>query len=218
MMRRIEPKTTTRRELLMITGAAVATGGAAQALGTDAFAQTVVGKIKAIGFDAFTIFNPLSVDAAIDEIVPGKGSQLATAWRTRIFEYCWLRTLNQTYVDFWHILDDALVFTFKAAKIELKPDARDKFMDTFLHLKPWLDSVEALKSMRQAGIRLAYVSNLTPKMLMVNSESAGISDLFEHILSTDRVKAYKPDPRAYQMAEIVFNLPRENIVFVAFGG
>jgi 2-haloacid dehalogenase len=50
------------------------------------------------------------------------------------------------------------------------------------------------------------------------SQSAGILDLFEHILSTDRVKAYKPDPRAYQMAEVVFNLPRENIVFAAFGG
>ena len=72
--------------------------------------------------------------------------------------------------------------------------------------------------MRQAGIRLAYVSNLTPKMLTVMSQSAGISDLFEHILSTDRVKAYKPDPRAYQMAEVVFNLPRESIVFAAFGG
>src|SRR6478735_5316106 len=101
MIRQLEPKTTTRRDLL-IAGAAVATGGAAQVLGTDAFAQTGVGKIKAIGFDAFTIFNPLSVDAAIDEIFPGKGGQLAAAWRTRIFEYCWLRTLNQTYVDFWH--------------------------------------------------------------------------------------------------------------------
>jgi 2-haloacid dehalogenase len=218
MTRQIEPKTTTRRDLLMIAGAAVAAGGAAQVLGTDAFAQTNAGKIKAIGFDAYTIFNPLSVDAVIDETFPGKGTQLASAWRTRIFEYCWLRTLNRTYVDFWQVLDDALLFAFKAAKIELKPDARDKFMDAFLRVKPWPDSVEALKSMRQAGIRLAYVSNLTPNMLTVMGQSAGISDLFEHILSTDRVKAYKPDPRAYQMAEVVFNLPRENIVFAAFGG
>jgi 2-haloacid dehalogenase len=218
MIRQIEPKTTTRRDLLRMTGAAAAAGGAAQVFGTDAFAQTAVGKTKAVGFDAFTIFNPLSVDAVIDEIFPGKGTQLASAWRTRIFEYCWLRTLNHTYVDFWHILDDALVFAFKAAKIELKPDARDKFMDAFLRVKPWPEAVEALKSMRQAGIRLAYVSNLTPKMLTEMSQSAGILDLFEHILSTDRVKAYKPDPRAYQMAEVVFNLPRESIVFAAFGG
>jgi 2-haloacid dehalogenase len=112
MIRQIE-KTTTRRNLLMMAGAAAAAGGAAQTLGTEAFAQTAAGNVKAIGFDAFTIFSPLSVDAAIDDVFPGKGSQLATAWRTRIFEYCRLRTLNQTYVDFWHILDDALVFAFK---------------------------------------------------------------------------------------------------------
>ena len=53
---------------------------------------------------------------------------------------------------------------------------------------------------------------------MTNSQNAGISDLFEHILSTDRVNAYKPDPRAYKMAEVAFNLPRESIVFAAFGG
>jgi 2-haloacid dehalogenase len=218
MTRQIELITTTRRDLLMMTGAAVVAGGAAQMLGTDAFAQTTTGKIKAIGFDAYTIFNPFSVDAVIDETFPGKGTQLASAWRTRIFEYCWLRTLNRTYVDFWQVLEDALVFAFKAAKIELKPDARDKFMDAFLRVKPWPDSVEALKSIRQAGIRLAYVSNLTPKMLTEMSQSAGIADLFEQILSTDRVKAYKPDPRAYQMAEVVFNLPRESILFAAFGG
>ena len=132
MIRQIEPKTTTRRGLLMMTGAAAAAGGAAQVLGTDAFAQAAVGKIKAIGFDACTIFDPLSVNAVIDEIFPGKGSQLATAWRARIFEYCWLRTLNQTYVDFWHIMDDALVFAFKAAKIELNPArATNSWTDSF---------------------------------------------------------------------------------------
>jgi 2-haloacid dehalogenase len=123
--------------------------------------ETAKGNIKAIGFDAFTIFDPFSVDAVIEENFPGKGTQLANAWRTRIFEYCWQRTLNQTYVDFWQVLDDALTFAFKAAKAELKPDVRAKLMDAFLQLKPWPDSVEALQSMRKAGIRLAYVSNLT---------------------------------------------------------
>jgi 2-haloacid dehalogenase len=37
-------------------------------------------------------------------------------------------------------------------------------------------------------------------------------------LSTDAVKAYKSDPRAYQMAETGFELAREDIVFAAFGG
>ena len=38
------------------------------------------------------------------------------------------------------------------------------------------------------------------------------------MLSTDRVKAYKTDPRAYKMPEDAFKLPRKSIVFAAFGG
>jgi 2-haloacid dehalogenase len=212
------PLNPSRRSLLITAGADVAVGAAFQAIGTSALAQSAKGTVKAIGFDAFTIFNPFSVDAVIEENFPGKGTQLANAWRTRIFEYCWQRTLNRTYVDFWQVLDDALTFAFKAAKAELKPDVRAKLMDAFLQLKPWPDSVEALQSMRKAGIRLAYVSNLTPKMLNAVSQNAGIAGYFEHVLSTDRVKAYKTDPRAYKMAEDAFKLPRKSIVFAAFGG
>ena len=65
-------------------------------------------------------------------------------------------------------------------------------MDAFLQLKPFPDSVGALKAMRGAEIRLAYVSDLTPRMLKAITESAGVADLFEHLLSTDAVSAFKP--------------------------
>jgi len=42
--------------------------------------------------------------------------------------------------------------------------------------------------------------------------------LVTHVLSTDRVRAYKPDPRAYQMGVDAFGLPRDAIAFGAFGG
>jgi 2-haloacid dehalogenase len=91
-------------------------------------------------------------------------------------------------------------------------------MNALLELKPYPTSVAALKALRDHGLRLAYLSNLTPTLLAGLSRAAGISDLFEHSLSTDRVRAYKPDPRAYQMAEKAFGLWREEILFSAFGG
>jgi 2-haloacid dehalogenase len=209
---------TTRRQLLV--GATLAAGAASQIAIGPAFSQAVstTGKIKAVAFDLFTIFNPLSVDDVIEQQFPGKGKQLATAWRTRIFEYCWLRTLNQNYVDFRHVLDDALTFTFEAAKVDLESPVRAKLMDAFLQFKPWPDSVAALSAMRKAGIRLAPLSTFTEKMLKTNCTNAGIADQFEHYLTTDRVRAFKPDPRAYRMAEETFKLRRDEIVFAAFGG
>jgi len=49
-------------------------------------------------------------------------------------------------------------------------------------------------------------------------KSSGLEGIFEPSLSTDRVRAYKPDPRAYQMGIDALNLKREEIVFAAFGG
>ncbi len=72
-------------------------------------------------------------------------------------------------------------------------------LEAFLQLKPRVDTIAALHSMKAAGVRLAYVSNFSEAMLAQNSRNAGIDDLFEHILSTDRVKAFKPDPRDVTM-------------------
>jgi 2-haloacid dehalogenase len=43
----------------------------------------------------------------------GRGFEVGNAWRTRQFEYTWLRTLTGTYVDFWHVTGEALTFTAK---------------------------------------------------------------------------------------------------------
>jgi 2-haloacid dehalogenase len=55
-------------------------------------------------------------------------------------------------------------------------------------------------------------------MLNANVHSAGLQGFFEEHLSTDLVRAYKPDPRAYRMGLDHFKLPPEQIAFAAFGG
>lgn len=89
-------------------------------------------------------------------------------------------------------------------------------MEAYLTIKAYPDVLPALQALRLAGIRLAFVSNMTERMLDAATRSSGLDGLFEQILSTDRVRAYKPDPRAYQMAIDAFGLRREDIVFAAF--
>jgi 2-haloacid dehalogenase len=42
--------------------------------------------------------------------------------------------------------------------------------------------------------------------------------VFEHVLSTDKIRTYRPDPRACRMAIDAFGLKCEEITFVAFAG
>jgi 2-haloacid dehalogenase len=214
-----------RRELMRLATAGATAGLLAHtttnALADDAVAGATTAPhrpIKAIAFDAFTVFDPRSVVAIADGVFPGKGAEFAAAWRTRQFEYCWLRTLTGHYADFWHVTADALDYTARAMKLDLSAAQRDTLMNAYLALPAYPDAQPALRAMKQSGLRLAFLSNMTAEMLTTLTKRAGIADLFDPHLSTDAVRAYKPDPRAYQMGLDAFGLPREQIAFSAFGG
>ncbi len=175
-------------------------------------------QIKAIAFDAFPIFDPRPVLALAERLFPGKGAELSNAWRTRQFEYQWLRALSGQYADFWRATDDSLKFAAALLKLDLTPDKHKKLMGAYLELKAWPDAHAALASLRASGVRLALLSNATPAILDAGIRNSGLEGVFEHVLSTDSIRAYKPDPRAYQLGVDAFGLPKEEILFVAFAG
>jgi 2-haloacid dehalogenase len=174
--------------------------------------------IRAVAFDLFTIFDPRSVTAAVEAALPGRGAAFALAWRTRQFEYAWLRAAAGRYADFRTITDDALGVTAREHRLELGPAVRTRLVDAYTELTPWPDSVTALHAMRRAGLRLASLANYSPAMIAALLRRAGIDDLFEHQISTDPARTFKPDPRAYQLGVDRFGLARDQIAFAAFGG
>jgi 2-haloacid dehalogenase len=207
--------TATRRELLTLAASAAGAGLFPSAKAAE---SVMPRRFKAIAFDAFVIFDPRSISALAEELFPGKGARLSEVWRARQFEYGWLRMAMGRYADFSQITGDALTFAAKTLKIELAPEQRSRLMEASRELKPWPGVVEGLKSLRNAGVRLAFLSNSTPDALAARTKASGLEGLFEHQLSTDTIKTYKPDPRAYAMAVEAFALPAENILFAAFGG
>jgi len=91
-------------------------------------------------------------------------------------------------------------------------------MNAWLQLTCWPDVPTALQALRNSGVRIGFLSNMTAKMLEAGIRNCGLRDLFEYVLSTDRVRVYKPDPRAYHMAIDAFRLRRHEIAFAAFAG
>jgi len=174
--------------------------------------------IKAIAFDALTTFDPRPVFALAEKLFPNKGTALGNAWRTRQFEYTWLRSVSQHYADFWKVTEDALVFAANMLQLDLSTEKRAQLMAAYLDLKAYADVRPALESLKQAGIRLAFLSNMTLAMLDAATKNSGLEGMFEFALSTDKVHTYKPDPRAYQMGIDAFGLQRHEILFAAFGG
>ena len=204
-----------RRQFLI----SATTGAAMTALTGTILAQPEKARrFKAVAFDAFPIFDPRPIFRLATELVPAKGDELVSLWRTRQFEYTWLRTLSARYVDFPTVTREALDFAARALGIELGPDARNRLLQGYFHLQAWPDALPALQRLKQAGLRLGFLSNFSREMLVSNTRTAGLERFFEKILSTDQVRAFKPDPRAYQMGVDAFGLPPHEIVFAAFAG
>ncbi|WP_448697348.1 haloacid dehalogenase type II [Mucilaginibacter sp. AW1-3] len=173
---------------------------------------------KAIAFDGLAIFDPRPVFKLAQELFPEHGAELVSQWKTRQFEYTWLRNQMGNYADFFTVTRDALAFAAKALKLELDEAKKQQLMQAFLNLHAWPDVAGALKTLKQAGIKLTLLSNFTDEMMQKGIENSGLTGVFDHALSTDKVKKFKPDPSAYQMAIDAFKLPKQDILFVSFAG
>jgi 2-haloacid dehalogenase len=207
-----------RREFITLAAGGIAVnllGPVTRVLAGEPFSKL---PLKAIAFDAFPIFDPRPVFALAEQLFPGNGNDLSNAWRTRQFEYTWLRVTAGNYADFWQVTREALEFAADQLKLELTQEKRERLMNAYLELKTWPDVMPALTSLKKSGFRLSLLSNLTPAMLDADVKSAGLTGMFEQILSTDQAKTYKPDPRAYQLGVDALGLKRNEILFVAFAG
>lgn len=172
--------------------------------------------IRAIAFDAYgTLFDVYSVGALAEQLFPGKGAELAAQWRDTQIGYTRVRTLSDRYIPFWELTQDALVFSARKLGLNLTDDARKRLMSQYACLSAFPENLGALKELKKMGVQLAILSNGTPDMLDIAVKSAGMSGLFDHLLSVESVKKYKTAPEAYQLGPDAFKLPTREILFVS---
>ncbi|MBS1523855.1 MAG: haloacid dehalogenase type II [Bacteroidetes bacterium] len=195
-------------------------GLAAIQLQDSSFAQTNPNtrKVKAIVFDGFVIFNSAPVFRLADDLFKEKSSELCKLWRTKQFEYTWLRTAANKYKDFWQVTEDALIFASKQAGVSLAADQKQQLMDAYLELEVWPDVKDGLIKLKELGFSLSFLSNFTVSMLTSSLRHNHLEPYFDHLLSTDQVGFFKPGPSAYQMGIRATGLKKEEILFAAFGG
>lgn len=175
-------------------------------------------RFKAVAFDYFVIFDANSIVPEVEKAFPGKGAEFTKMWRAKQFEYCFLRTIASRHADFFKVTEDALVYTAEAMKLDLSPETRKRLLNAYLALKPWPDTVDALRKLKASGVRIIAIANFSPQMLRSNADGAGITDLFEELVSTEANGTFKPDPRAYELGMKRLHLKKKDIVFAAFGG
>jgi len=204
-----------RRTFMQLAGSAALAGAIS---GTAPSSAIHPSRYKAVAIDAFPIFDPRPIAKLTKSLFPERGSELLNEWRTRQFEYQWLRALSGQYVDFLQSTRDSLLFATEQLGISLSEEKENELMSAWSNLQIWPDAADAIGELRAMGLRLAFLTNMTGAMIGDGLKAAKLESQFEAIISTDRIKTYKPAPAAYQLGVEHFGVPKEEILFVAFAG
>ncbi len=170
--------------------------------------------IRALVFDAYgTLFDVHSISIACEAMFPGRGADISRLWRTKQLEYTWLRSLMDRYADFETITRDALVYACGALGLELAQSNALGLIESYRQLSAFSEVKDALAAMHSR--KRAILSNGSPAMLNTLVEHAGMSRLFDAIISVDELKMFKPHPSVYGLATRYLGVSASEIGFVS---
>jgi len=121
-------------------------------------------------------------------------------WFNQLIQSALVATVTDAYADFGTIGGAALEMT--AARLGIAPAAADRaqILGAIRTLPPHPEVPESLVRLRDAGLRLAALTNSTANVAVDQLTHAGLADYFEQILSADMVRRLKPAPEPYRMA------------------
>jgi len=177
------------------------------------------GEVGAVLFDLFgTLLDLAGLIAPCDLAAPGRGAELAAAWRRQQLEISWLRTAMRSFVDFEHVTRDALDGAVEELGLDLAPEARDDLLPAFERLPVAAGAVETLEDLRRQGIATGVLTNASRATLNRVLPRTRLDRLVDHALSVEAVACFKPDPAVYRLAAEASGLEPARIGFVTANG
>jgi len=136
-------------------------------------------------------------------------------WFQQVLQSALVATVTGSYSDFGTVGGAALEMTAARRGIGLSDEDRRDILGGMRELPPHPEVPEALDRLRDAGIRLAALTNSTEEVANAQLSNAGIADRFEQILSADTVKRLKPAPEPYRAAAKSLAIGIEEVRLVA---
>jgi len=121
-------------------------------------------------------------------------------WFSQLLQSALVATVTDAYTDFGAVGRAALQMTAERNSVALTDEDRDAILGGMRRLPPHPEVAGALGRLRDAGVRLATLTNSTQEVAEAQLANAGLTDLFEQILSADSVRRLKPAPEPYRMA------------------
>lgn len=170
--------------------------------------------VDVVAFDVNeTLFSLGAVRAAMER--HGLPGELVETWFARCLRDGFALTALGEYASFPEVGAAALASVARTAGHPLSSDAVSEVMGAMRQLDAHPDVAPAMRTLREAGLRLVTVTNGTAAGTAALLERNGLADLVEATLSVDDVLRWKPAPEPYLHAAAHAGVAPQRVVLVA---
>jgi 2-haloacid dehalogenase len=143
---------------------------------------------------------------------------VSNIWRMKQLQYTWLRSMTDSYTDFWSITQNSLDFALETHKLQNDLVLKERLLALYWELQPYSEVFPMLKDLKENGIKTAILSNGSPEMLSGAVRSSDLNELIDEIISVETVKIFKPSARVYEQVENIIGCSKANVLFVSSNG
>ncbi|HZF57615.1 MAG TPA: haloacid dehalogenase type II, partial [Rubrobacter sp.] len=144
----------------------------------------------------------------------GDGS-VRRLWFNQMLQSALVATVTDAYTTFGEAAAAALQMTAERQGVEVSDADEREILGGLRELPPHPEVAEGLDRLRDAGFRLATLTNSTQEVAEAQIRNSGLADRFEQVLSADTAKRLKPAPAPYRMAARTLGIPERELRLVA---
>jgi 2-haloacid dehalogenase len=125
---------------------------------------------------------------------------LRQQWFGQMLQLSFTGGLTGRYVDFTAAQRAALQMLARMRGVDVADDQARRILETMRALPAHPDVLAALDRLKDAGFRLATLTNSPLDVVRDQVRNAGIADRFEEVISADEIEVLKPAATAYRFA------------------
>lgn len=145
-----------------------------------------------------TLLDVSALDWRFERVLGDAGAR--EQWFERVLRTAIAASFLHYDVDFAAVARGALEVVAGQRGVRLGDEDKAAILGGLRELPPFVDVQPALARLRDAGLRLAALTNSPSDTAQAQLANAGIAGYFEQCLSVDMAARLKPAPEVYRMA------------------
>jgi 2-haloacid dehalogenase len=160
-----------------------------------------------------TLLDLAPLEESIDAVLLENGA--SRLWFTTMLQYSLVLTVSGKFETLSNVGAATLVMLARNREVVLTMEQAQDALKPMLNLPPHQDVLDGLARLKQAGCRMASLSNSSISGCKAQLENAGLAQLFERQLSVESVGKYKPHGEVYRWAAQQMQVAEQDCMLVA---